>query len=164
MSCRSSSLLCFTRRCSRPASRRSSCPSPAVDTAPSPARSTRPTTSAPRSAGSTSICVPDSAVVRDRYDVVVVGGGNAALCAALEASRLGASVIIVEAAPEHLRGGNSRHTRNVRYKHTGPDNFLVGDYEEEEFFQDLLQVTGGETDEALARLCINSSVDLGDWI
>jgi tricarballylate dehydrogenase len=108
--------------------------------------------------------VPDSTVIRDRYDVVVAGGGNAALCAALEARRLGASVIIIEAAPIHLRGGNSRHTRNVRYKHTGPDNFLIGDYEEDEFFKDLLQVTGGETDEHLARLCINSSQDLGDWI
>ena len=104
------------------------------------------------------------AELRDRYDVVIAGGGNAALCAALEARRLGASVIIVEAAPIHLRGGNSRHTRNVRYKHTGPDNFLIGDYEEDEFFKDLLQVTGGETDEHLARLCINASEDLGDWI
>ena len=96
--------------------------------------------------------------------MVVVGGGNAALCAALEARRGGASVVIIEAAPQHLRGGNSRHTRNVRYFHSGPDNFLVGSYEEEEFYQDLLQVTGGETNEALARMMIRASSDLGDWI
>ena len=104
------------------------------------------------------------ALLKPQYDVVVVGGGNAALCAAMEARRGGASVVIIEAAPEHLRGGNSRHTRNVRYFHTGPDNFLVGSYEEEEFYQDLLQVTGGETNEELARMMIRASSDLGSWI
>jgi tricarballylate dehydrogenase len=98
------------------------------------------------------------------YDVVVAGGGNAAVCAALEARRLGASVLVLEAAPEHMRGGNSRHTRNVRYMHIGPDNFLVGDYTEDEFFADLLQVTGGETNEELARMAIRASQDLGSWI
>ncbi|HWC31455.1 MAG TPA: FAD-dependent oxidoreductase, partial [Dehalococcoidia bacterium] len=59
------------------------------------------------------------------YDVVIAGGGNAALCAAMEAARAGASVLILEAAPPHLRGGNSRHTRNCRYLHLGPEYFLV---------------------------------------
>ncbi len=102
--------------------------------------------------------------MRPRYDVVVVGGGNAALCAAIEARHTGASVLILEAAPQHMRGGNSRHTRNVRYMH-GPDsNFLTGIYSEEEFYQDLFQVTGGETDEDLARYAIRSSADLGQWM
>lgn len=99
-----------------------------------------------------------------RYNVVIVGGGNAAVCAALEAKRAGATVCILEAAPPHMRGGNSRHTRNVRYMHIGPDNYLVGDYTEDEFFADLLQVTGGETNEELARMCIRASQDLGQWI
>lgn len=103
-------------------------------------------------------------IPRGRYDVVVVGGGNAALCAALEARRAGCSVAIFEAAPRYLRGGNSRHTRNLRYAHEGPDNFLVGTYSEEEFYRDLLQVTGGETDESLARFTIRASRDLGDWV
>jgi tricarballylate dehydrogenase len=102
--------------------------------------------------------------LKPRYDVVVVGGGNAAVCAALEARRLGASVLILEAAPQHMRGGNSRHTRNVRYMHIGPDNYLVGDYTEDEFFADLLQVTGGETNEELARMTIRASQNLGQWI
>ena len=102
--------------------------------------------------------------LKPRYDVVVVGGGNAAVCAALEARRLGASVVVLEAAPQHMRGGNSRHTRNVRYMHIGPDNYLVGDYTEDEFFADLLQVTGGETNEELARMTIRASQDLGQWI
>jgi tricarballylate dehydrogenase len=103
-------------------------------------------------------------LLKPRYDIAVVGGGNAALCAAMEARRGGAEVVIIEAAPQHLRGGNSRHTRNVRYLHHGPDNFLVGSYEEEEFYRDLLQVTGGETNEELARMMIRASSDLGDWI
>jgi tricarballylate dehydrogenase len=73
---------------------------------------------------------------------VVVGGGIAALCAAIKARRGGARVAIIEAAPQHLHGGNSRHTRNVHYLHEGPDNFLIGSYEEEEFYQDLLRITG----------------------
>ena len=102
--------------------------------------------------------------LKPQYDVVVVGGGNAALCAAMEARRGGAEVVIIEAAPAYLRGGNSRHTRNVRYFHSGTDNFLVGSYEEEEFYKDLLQVTHGETNEELARMMIRASADLGVWI
>jgi tricarballylate dehydrogenase len=98
------------------------------------------------------------------YDVVIAGGGNAALCAAMEAARGSASVLILEAAPKHLRGGNSRHTRNCRYMHDGPEFNLVGTYAEDEFFGDLLQVTGGETNEDLARMTIRASKDLGTWI
>jgi len=97
-------------------------------------------------------------------DVLIVGGGNAALCAAIEAARAGVSALVLEAAPQALRGGNSRHTRNLRQMHLGPDNYLVGDYAEDEFYHDLLQVTGGETDETLARLTIRSSQELGRWM
>ncbi len=45
------------------------------------------------------------------YDVLIVGGGNAGLCAALSARRAGARVLVLEAAPKHFRGGNSRHTQ-----------------------------------------------------
>ncbi len=98
------------------------------------------------------------------YDVIVVGGGNAALAAALEAGRAGARVLVLEAAPQEMRGGNSRHTRNCRYMHDGEDHYLVGSYLEDEFFADLVQVTGGDTNEALARLTIRSSADLGSWM
>ena len=47
-------------------------------------------------------------------DVLVIGGGNAALCAAITAAETGARVLILEGAPEPYRGGNSRHTRNFR--------------------------------------------------
>jgi tricarballylate dehydrogenase len=102
--------------------------------------------------------------VRQNYDIVIAGGGNAALCAALEGARAGASVLILEAAPEQLRGGNSRHTRNARCMHEQEENFLSGSYMEEEFWQDLLQVTGGETNERLARETIRASAELGEWM
>ena len=79
------------------------------------------------------------------FDVLVLGGGNAALCAALAARRCGASVLMVEAAPVHFRGGNSRHTRNLRCMHDAPADVLTDAYPEEEYWQDLLKVTGGLT-------------------
>lgn len=96
--------------------------------------------------------------------MLVVGGGNAALCAAMTARRAGAEVLLLEASPQAFRGGNSRHTRNVRYLHERPRDYLTGAYDGEEFWNDLLRVTGGETDEGLARLVIRESADLGEWM
>ena len=55
-------------------------------------------------------------------DVLVIGGGNAALCAALMALESGASVRLLEAAPREWRGGNSMHTRNLRCMHDVPQD------------------------------------------
>lgn len=98
------------------------------------------------------------------YDVLVIGGGNAALCAAISARRSGARVLVVEAAPRFYRGGNTRHTRNMRCAHDAATEILTGPYTEAEFFDDLLRVTGGQTDEALARLMIHESKAMLDWI
>ncbi len=98
------------------------------------------------------------------YDVLVIGGGNAALCAALMAREAGASVLLLEAAPAEWRGGNSQHTRNLRCMHDGPQDVLMEAYPEEEFWQDLRKVTGGATDEALARLVIRASGRCRPWM
>ncbi|MGU9991511.1 FAD-dependent tricarballylate dehydrogenase TcuA [Bordetella avium] len=97
-------------------------------------------------------------------DVLVIGGGNAALCAALMAREAGASVLMLEAAPRAWRGGNSQHTRNLRCMHDAPQDVLVDAYSEEEYWQDLLKVTGGITNEALARLVIRESSTCRDWM
>lgn len=98
------------------------------------------------------------------YDVLVIGGGNAALCAAMTAREAGASVLMLESSTKVYRGGNSRHTRNLRYMHDKGNEFLTGPYPEDEFFEDLLRVTGGETNEELARLTIRESNNVGEWM
>lgn len=97
-------------------------------------------------------------------DVLVIGGGNAALCAALMAREAGASVLMLESAPREWRGGNSQHTRNLRCMHDAPQDVLVEAYPEEEYWQDLLKVTGGLTDEKLARLTIRASSRCRPWM
>jgi tricarballylate dehydrogenase len=97
-------------------------------------------------------------------DVVVCGGGNAALCAAIEARRAGATVVVLERGPEYMRGGNTRHTRDIRLAHAAPNAAATGTYDEDEFYADLLNVTGGETNEELARRAIRESATLADWM
>jgi tricarballylate dehydrogenase len=99
-----------------------------------------------------------------KYDVLVAGGGNAAMCAAVAAARAGSSVLVVEAAAKFYRGGNTRHTRNIRCAHDAATATLSGPYLEEEFFKDLLQVTQGNTDEVLARHMIHESKSVLEWL
>lgn len=98
------------------------------------------------------------------YDVLVIGGGNAALCAAIRARESGASVLLLEHAPRSERGGNSRHTRNLRCMHTAPTKVLTEAYGAEEYWQDLVRVTDGETNERLARIVIRASDQVPRWM
>lgn len=102
--------------------------------------------------------------LRKPWDVLVIGGGNAALCAAISAKRAGASVVVVEAAPKFYRGGNTRHTRNMRCAHDAATETLTGPYTEQEFWSDLQQVTQGNTNEHLAGLTIRESKNVLEWL
>ena len=99
-----------------------------------------------------------------RYDVLVAGGGNAALCAAMTAAEAGARVLVAEAAPREMRGGNSRHTRNLRIAHDRPEGVLTDSYPVDEYLDDLMKVTAGKTDPDLARLTIEDSATLMPWM
>jgi tricarballylate dehydrogenase len=97
-------------------------------------------------------------------DVLVVGGGSAALCAAIAARRSGASVRLAEQAPLSLRGGNTRHARNFRLMHDRPEWYVPDAYSEDAFFRDLVRVTGGATDQGLARMLIRGSASIAAWL
>jgi tricarballylate dehydrogenase len=103
-------------------------------------------------------------LISKETDVLVIGGGNAGLCAAIAAREAGANVMLVEHADRNMRGGNSRHTRNLRAMHDGPLATLRDSYPEEEYWQDIVRVTGGKTDEALARYTIRNSSPLVKWL
>ena len=97
-------------------------------------------------------------------DVLIAGGGNAAMCAAIAAAEGGARVLVAEAAPRAFRGGNTRHTRNMRVAHDEATGTLTGPYPVDEFMDDLLRVTDGRTDEPLARLTLERSAELWDFL
>ncbi|MBM3489444.1 MAG: FAD-binding dehydrogenase [Alphaproteobacteria bacterium] len=114
------------------------------------------------------------------YDVVVVGGGNAALCAALAAQENGASVCVLERAPQAERGGNSRFTAGaMRVVYRGLDDLLelmpdlseqeqanteFGAYTEEQFFDDMGRVTEYRTDPDLSEILIRQSFQALKWM
>lgn len=96
-------------------------------------------------------------------DVVVVGGGNAALCAALAAREAGARVRLLERASRGMRGGNTRHVRNLRDAHSAADDFVTGPYSPDEFRRDIRGVTGDEGDPGLTALLVDESLDIAAW-
>src|SRR5580704_11277222 len=114
------------------------------------------------------------------YDVVVVGAGNAALCAALAARESGVSVLVLECAPEAERGGNSRFTAGaMRVAYNGVDDLAqlmpdltdedkartdFGAYTEDQFFDDLARVTQYRTSPELAELLVRRSFETMMWM
>jgi tricarballylate dehydrogenase len=113
-------------------------------------------------------------------DTIVVGGGNAALCAALAAREAGASVLVLEAAPEAEAGGNSRFTAGaMRVAYDGVDDLKLlvpdlspaeiemtdfGTYTRAQFFDDMARVTHYRTDPALCEILVDRSFATLRWM
>ncbi len=116
----------------------------------------------------------------ERYDVVVAGAGNAALCAAMAAADESASVLVLERAPEYLRGGNSFFTGGLfRFAYDGIEDILgiipeigeeerdsidVGRYTQAQFYDDLMRVTEGLSDPELAQVLVSQSYPAMKWM
>jgi tricarballylate dehydrogenase len=113
-------------------------------------------------------------------DVVVVGAGNAALCAALAAAEAGARVIVLERAPEAEAGGNSRFTAGAfRCVYDGVDDLTAlmpdlteaevasadfGTYTQSQFFDDMGRITEYRTDPALCETLVTQSRATMRWM
>lgn len=113
-------------------------------------------------------------------DVVVVGAGNAALCAALAARERGATVLVLERASEHERGGNSRFTGGaIRFVYNGLDDLRqvmpelsddeiamtdFGTYCRDDFFADMERVTQFRSDPELTSLLVDRSLETLIWL
>lgn len=119
-------------------------------------------------------------IVVDQCDVVVVGGGNAGLCAALAARDSGAHVVVLERAPYEERGGNSSFTAGaMRFAYNGVDDIVklvpdispdelaktnFGSYSRNQFLQDLARVTEYRTDPDLAEILVDQSFATMQWM
>lgn len=119
-------------------------------------------------------------MIEKQVDVVVVGGGNAAMCAALAAHSRGRSVLVLEKAPQSERGGNSYFTGGAfRFAFpdagalqslvpdVGPEEFAQYDidpYTEDQYFDDLVTVTDGLTDPELANHLVTQSLNTMQWM
>jgi tricarballylate dehydrogenase len=115
-----------------------------------------------------------------RYDVIVVGGGNAAMCAALSAQEAGAKVLVLERAPESDRGGNSAYTDGLmRVVYNGVDDIRAlapdltdeevrgsdfGAYTESDFFDDMGRITNYQTSPDLCEILVKQSKDTLLWM
>jgi tricarballylate dehydrogenase len=113
-------------------------------------------------------------------DVIVVGAGNAALCAALAAQEQGATVLMIEAAPEEESGGNSRFTAgSIRVVYDGVDDVKTlvpdlspaelagtdfGAYTAAQFFDDMARVTQHRADADLVELLVTRSFATLNWM
>src|SRR5258706_5514737 len=115
----------------------------------------------------------------EKYDVVVVGGGNAAFSAAMAAREQGAEVLMIERAPEDESGGNSRFTAGIiRFAFNGIDDLLklidlndeeikntdFGTYTNDQFFDDMGRITQYHSDPEMVEMLVTRSFDTMVWM
>lgn len=116
----------------------------------------------------------------EAHDIVVIGAGNAALCAALAAQENGARVLVLERAPEEENGGNSRFTAGaIRFAYDGVEDLRAvmpdlsdeevaqtdfGTYSEDQFFDDMFRVTQYRCDPDLIELLVRRSKATMVWM
>ncbi|MEM9498558.1 MAG: FAD-dependent tricarballylate dehydrogenase TcuA [Pseudomonadota bacterium] len=114
------------------------------------------------------------------WDIIIIGAGNAAFCAAHAARERGACVLMLECAPEAENGGNSRYTAGaIRFAYDGVDDIRAlcpdlsedqiaitdfGTYTEDQFFDDMFRVTRFRTDPALCERLVRSSRETMHWM
>jgi tricarballylate dehydrogenase len=113
-------------------------------------------------------------------DVLVVGAGNAALCAALAARESGADVLVLERAPFDDRGGNSRYTAGaIRFAFDGVEDYVrvvpdlspselanadFGRYTRDEYFDDMARVTQYRAHPDMVETLVNNSLETVVWM
>jgi tricarballylate dehydrogenase len=122
---------------------------------------------------------PDE-LVAYKANVIVVGAGNAALCAAISAHENGARPLVLEAAPFDERGGNSHYTGGAfRFAYSGIEDLIeicpamadedmsnvdFGSYTEEQYFDDMYELTQFRTDPELCEVLVRSSKETAKWV
>jgi tricarballylate dehydrogenase len=116
----------------------------------------------------------------DQWDVIVVGAGNAALCAALAAKEKAGKVLVLERAPEDESGGNSRYTAGLmRVAYSGVEDLKkaitdlsaeeiartdFGTYTEDQFLDDMGRVTEYRCDPDLTEILVKQSLPTVEWM
>ncbi|MBI4284738.1 MAG: FAD-dependent tricarballylate dehydrogenase TcuA [Chloroflexi bacterium] len=114
-----------------------------------------------------------------QYDVIVIGGGNSGLCAALSAREHGGSVLLIEKAPREDRGGNTKYTGFFRFTYNGLADILplapditederrrveLPPYSADMYYNDIMRITGGRADPELTTILVNSSRPALNWL
>jgi len=119
-------------------------------------------------------------ILMNDFDVIIVGAGNAAFCAALSAKETGASVLVLERSPEELNGGNSRFTAGaMRFAYDKVNDIRAlcpdlseeqiditdfGTYTTDQFFDDMFRITRYRTDPELCDRLVTDSRDTMMWM